>query len=293
MKRDARRAVMAAAATLMGLAPGLALGAQLPYLSKDYCAQATNARERAATIPRHLLGAISLAESGRWDDARQANIAWPWTVTARGEGQYFPSKAAAVRHVRQLRGEGVRNIDVGCMQINLFYHADAFASLSQALDPKANVAYAAKFLKDQFAATGSWVQAAANYHSMTPEKGRAYRQKVVRLWREERNRTESAGRAEPNPRKVTRRRFAAIDAARTERLNARLRDRRADQRKGETNAADIRRGQLRDWREGRRATGLSAAAQRARVFAERRRRLLGEAAKPEKRRRRPLRWIGS
>ncbi len=293
MKRNLGRAAMAVAATLVGLAPSLALSAKLPYISKDYCARATTARERAATIPRHLLGAISLAESGRWDDARQANIAWPWTVTARGEGQYFPSKAAAVRHVRRLRSEGVRNIDVGCMQINLFYHADAFASLEQALDPKANVAYAAKFLKNQFAATGSWVRATANYHSMTPEKGLAYRQKVVRLWRQERNRGGSEERTDPNPRVAPRRRFAAIDAARTERLNSRLRDRLANQRNSQTNATDIRRGQLRDWREGRRTSGLTAAAQRARVFAERRRRLLGEAAKPEKRRRRPLRWIGS
>ncbi len=293
MKRDARGAIMAAAAALIGLAPGLALGDHLPYLSKDYCARATAARERAAAIPRHLLGAISLAESGRWDDARQANIAWPWTVTARGEGRYFPSKAAAVRHIRQLRSEGVRNIDVGCMQVNLFYHANAFASLEQALDPKANVAYAAKFLKDQFAATGSWVRAAANYHSMTPEKGRAYRQKVVRLWRQERGRVAGAGRPASRPSANPPRRFAAVDAARTERLNARLRERRAGERDGETNATAIRRGQLRDWREGRRASGVSAAAQRARVFAERRRRLLGKAAEKAKRKRRPLRWIGS
>ena len=292
MKRDARRALMAVAAALVGLAPGLALGAQLPYLSKDYCAQATAARERAATIPRHLLRAISLAESGRWDDARQANIAWPWTVTARGEGRYLPSKAAAVRHVRRLRSEGVRNIDVGCMQVNLLYHADAFASLEQALDPATNVAYAAEFLKDQFAATGSWVRAAANYHSTTPEKGRAYREKVVRLWRQERGRGAKAGRPAPRPSAIPPRRFAAVDAGRTERLNARLRDRRAGERNGETNATAIRRGQLRDWREGRRTSGLSAAAQRSRVFAERRRRLLGKAADQVKRNRRPLRWIG-
>ena len=293
MKRDARRAFVAAIAALAGLAPGLAVGAQLPYLSKDYCAQATAARERAANIPRHLLRAISLAESGRWDDARQANIAWPWTVTAEGQGHYFPSKAAAVRHVRRLRSEGARNIDVGCMQINLFYHADAFASLEQALDPKANVAYAAEFLKDQFAATGSWVRAAANYHSTTPEKGRTYREKVVRLWHQERGRVAGAGRPAPRPSADPPHRFAAIDAGRTERLNARLRNRRAGERDGETNATAIRRGQLRDWREGRRASGASAAVQRARVFAERRRRLLGKAADQAKRNRRPLRWIGS
>ena len=74
-------------------------------------------------------------ESGRWDAEAQASFAWPWTVTAEGRGRYLPSKAEALAEVRQLRARGLTNIDVGCMQVNLFYHPDAFDDLNQAFDP--------------------------------------------------------------------------------------------------------------------------------------------------------------
>ena len=52
-----------------------------------------------------------------------------------------------MRAVRKLQRRGVRNIDVGCMQVNLRYHPKAFKSLGQAFDPRANAAYAAGFLR--------------------------------------------------------------------------------------------------------------------------------------------------
>ena len=41
----------------------------------------------------------------------------------------------------------MRSIDIGCAQVNLMHHPDAFASLEQAFDPMANADYAARFLK--------------------------------------------------------------------------------------------------------------------------------------------------
>ncbi|MDZ7712446.1 MAG: hypothetical protein U5L06_04740 [Rhodovibrio sp.] len=67
---------------------------------------------------------------------------------AEGRGRYLPSKAAAIAEVRDLQARGVSNIDVGCMQVNLHWHGDAFESLEQAFDPAYNVAYAAAFLLD-------------------------------------------------------------------------------------------------------------------------------------------------
>ena len=63
------------------------------------------------------LRAISIAESGRWLRSRKATLAWPWTVTSGGKGTYYKSKSAAIRAVRKLQRRGVRNIDVGCMQV--------------------------------------------------------------------------------------------------------------------------------------------------------------------------------
>ena len=90
------------------------------------CIQATREAERRYQIAPHLLGAVSLVETGRWNTDQAASLAWPWTVMAEGEGRYLPSKAAAIAEVERLQARGVENIDVGCMQINLRYHADAF-----------------------------------------------------------------------------------------------------------------------------------------------------------------------
>ncbi|HJO71542.1 MAG: hypothetical protein QF450_07035 [Rhodospirillales bacterium] len=62
--------------------------------------------------------------------------------------------------MRRLSARGVRNIDVGCMQVNLLYHKDAFATLEEAFEPASNAAYAARFLKDLYATSGSWSAAA-------------------------------------------------------------------------------------------------------------------------------------
>lgn len=166
--------------------------------NKGICESAARHMEQVEGVPAHLLTAISLAETGRWDDEKGANFAWPWTVTAEGKGRYYPSKAVAIQAVRQLKARGVSNIDVGCMQINLRYHPDAFGNLDQAFDPTINIAYATDFLHRQYGATGSWTEAAAAYHSQTPKYNRAYKMKIIKLWNEAR-RGADAPAAAPDP----------------------------------------------------------------------------------------------
>ncbi len=166
------------------------------------CARAVAQAERAAGIPPHLLQAIALAESGRTSKQHQARLAWPWTVMAEGNGRYLPTKEAAVATVEALQSRGVRNIDVGCMQVNLRYHPDAFAGLAQAFDPTANAAYAARFLKDLHRETGSWTAAAGRYHSATPEYNGPYRAKVTKLWQQQAGKAATlaaAGSGTPRP----------------------------------------------------------------------------------------------
>ncbi|MBI5164354.1 MAG: transglycosylase SLT domain-containing protein [Magnetospirillum sp.] len=146
------------------------------------CAAETARYERLYGIPPQLLDAISIVESGRWDAARRATLAWPWTITADGEGKFFPTKAEALAEVRRLKSRGVTNIDIGCMQVNLRYHPEAFSSIEDAFDPAANVAYAARFLKGLYGATGVWQTAASYYHSQTPHLAAAYKAKLMKVW---------------------------------------------------------------------------------------------------------------
>jgi hypothetical protein len=160
------------------------------------CAEPIAWAERLTRMPERLLAAVALAESGRWDPVHRAKVAWPWTVNSGGEGRFFPTKAAAIAWVKSLRARGVRNIDVGCMQVNLMHHPDAFADLDEAFEPATNVAYAAAFLMRLFEDKRSWTTAIGLYHSATPVFHFAYRQKVLAIWNGERRRAAEAKRRE-------------------------------------------------------------------------------------------------
>ena len=173
---------------LMGVMVAVAAGpawavAPLPVLPvQDLCRSHSQAVEAQYGIPAHLLDAISLVESGRWDASHQASLAWPWTVSSGGDGKYFPTKAEAIAEVRRLRAKGIKNIDVGCMQVNMMYHPEAFVSLDEAFDPEANMAYAARFLVGLHQSTGQWLTAASYYHSQTPSLAAEYRHKLEKIW---------------------------------------------------------------------------------------------------------------
>lgn len=161
--------------------------------SWEICARAAaQAEALRPDLPPHLLLAVAKVESGRWHRDAGARFAWPWTVNAGGKGQFLPSKEAAIAKVRRLRAEGRRNIDVGCMQVNLHFHGHAFDSLEEAFDPASNVAYAAGLLLHLREKAGSWTRAIGDYHSRTPRYSGPYRLRVFRAWREERRAAQAA-----------------------------------------------------------------------------------------------------
>ena len=190
-----------AAAALLGLALlPLSAAAQLTpsrgFSEGHLCRAAIAEAERGANLPRGLLQAIGRVESGRRDPETGQFAPWPWTINAEGEGKYFPTREAAIAHVRQLQARGVRIIDVGCMQINLHHHPNAFASLEQAFDPLTNARYAARFLTELNGGRADWRQAAGHYHSQTPERAGPYREKVLAAWEQEaRNSGDSSAEA--------------------------------------------------------------------------------------------------
>jgi Transglycosylase SLT domain len=148
----------------------------------DLCARAIARSEAASDLPGGLLTAVAASESGRYDRGRRQVAPWPWTVNNAGDGRYFATKEEAVDHVLRLKAAGERNIDVGCMQINLMHHPEAFASLEEAFEPSRNVAYGARFLGALERETASWERAVERYHTADPERGRAYRERVYRRW---------------------------------------------------------------------------------------------------------------
>ena len=76
----------------------------------------------------------------------------------------------------------MRLIDVGCFQIDLFYHPTVFRRIEDAFDPAANAEYAAAFLARLHAATHDWRRAVASYHSAHAVLGHPYAAAVLGAW---------------------------------------------------------------------------------------------------------------
>jgi len=162
---------------IMGLGVMLAQAARADVS----CTQAGNAAEVAGQLPANMLVSIGMVESGRADGLGRV-APWPWTVNIDGAGHYFDNKADAVAFTRLAQSSGAGDIDVGCFQVSLNYHPDAFADLETAFDPTANAAYAAKYLNELKAQTGSWNTAIADYHSAVPDLGLPYQRRVLAAW---------------------------------------------------------------------------------------------------------------
>jgi hypothetical protein len=192
------RLCLTAAAMLALCLPAVGQTNPLPVATSQglLCRSAVAMAERSNGIPPHLLAAIAHVESGRRDPQTGTVHPWPWTANAEGQGFYYETKTEAVAAVRAMQARGIQSIDVGCGQINLMHHPNAFPNLDAAFDPVANAGYAARFLKELFAQSGDWNKATAMYHSATPDIGAEYQHRVMAVLPEEQ---QLAGLAGPTP----------------------------------------------------------------------------------------------
>ena len=113
-----------------------------PIVAQDdpwaVCAGAIAAAEPASNLPPGLLLAISLVESGRRNPETGLRTPWPWSWNAGGESGYAETREEAIAAVRAIMDEGQRSVDIGCMQVNLLQHPNAFSSVEEAFDPARN-----------------------------------------------------------------------------------------------------------------------------------------------------------
>ncbi len=143
------------------------------------CIDAAAKAEARHGIPKKLLQAIALVETGRSED--DAFVAWPWTTNIDAKGRYFESKNDVMRFVRTRLHAGDTSIDVGCFQINTKWHGENFESIDDMIDPAAAAEYAAKFLVELKNEFGDWQTAATKYHSRTPTNSKRYGKKLVAI----------------------------------------------------------------------------------------------------------------
>jgi hypothetical protein len=143
------------------------------------CDRAAAAAARETGVPLRVLRAITRTETGR---TRAGSFApWPWTVNHAGDGHWFEDRNAALAFVAAARATGARNIDIGCFQINLRWHGEAFDGIAEMFDPAGNAAYAAQFLTELRDELGTWEAAVGAFHSRTPEFAERYLARYRRI----------------------------------------------------------------------------------------------------------------
>ena len=158
----------------------LAVVTGISQAAVDKCMPHIAKKERLYHIPQHLLSGMALVESGRVNPKTKRFEPHPYAIQADGV-QYFPTtRKEAVEQVQKLQKAGVKNIDVGCLQINLMHHPKAFYALEEAFDPKKNVAYGANLLLELKDKHKTWTKAVGAYHSSTKLLGDQYTRRVYK-----------------------------------------------------------------------------------------------------------------
>ncbi|MBL8581140.1 MAG: transglycosylase SLT domain-containing protein [Rhizobiaceae bacterium] len=125
-------------------------------------------------IPLGILYAVGLTETGRKGSLQ------PNALNIEGRAVFPKSRTEAIGDVMRAQARGVKLIDIGCMQINHYYHAEHFRDLDEFFDPRRNVDYAARFLLRLKGRHDTWSMAVARYHA-GPDNDPAQKRYICRV----------------------------------------------------------------------------------------------------------------
>jgi len=138
----------------------------------------------AQGIPPTLLYAIALQESGRKEKNTGAFRPWPWSLNVGGKAHYYANMEEAWDALNTLFKDPPSNIDIGLVQVSWPVNRHVIHDPFLALEPTINLAIGAQILKECFDRLGDWWAAVGCYHSPTPKRAAAYRDRVHKRWRQ-------------------------------------------------------------------------------------------------------------
>lgn len=141
-------------------------------VAENECLSAIEKYEKFYSIPKGLLKAVSKVES-------EYN---PLALNDGLKQHNFKNKQEALARINYLQSIGKTNFDIGCMQINYYWHHKQFSSVEEMLDVDWNVRYAASFLYGLYKDHGSWQAAIRRYHSYDPDIHKKYSKKIAIAW---------------------------------------------------------------------------------------------------------------
>jgi soluble lytic murein transglycosylase-like protein len=144
---------------VLGLASLYSAAAAAGNTPANICEREMAAAAVAEGIPLGILYAVGLTETGR-----KGSLS-PYALNIEGRTVFAASERQAIMEFKKARASGKKLIDLGCMQINHHYHGKEFGSIAAMLEPRDNVRYAARFLRQLKTQEGSWTMAVARYHA--------------------------------------------------------------------------------------------------------------------------------
>ena len=125
-------------------------------------------------IPEGILYSVGLTETGR-----KGSLS-PFAMNVEGKAYFSASQQEAITAFYAAKRQGMKLIDIGCMQINHHFHGENFSSPEEMFDPRRNVEYAAKFLRNLHDRHETWTMAVARYHA-GPNNDPAQKRYVCRV----------------------------------------------------------------------------------------------------------------
>lgn len=143
-------------------------------LSSGVCEREIQAAAAKYGVPEGILYSVGLTETGRKGSLSA------YAMNVEGKAYFPPSQQAAMTTFYDAKRQGRKLIDIGCMQINHHFHGENFSSPEEMFEPKRNVEYAAKFLRNLHDKHETWTMAVARYHA-GPNNNPAQKQYVCRV----------------------------------------------------------------------------------------------------------------
>jgi len=156
------------------LAAALAASTSSVSASTGACEREIQSAAAKYGIPEGILYSVGLTETGR------KGSLYPYAMNVEGKALFPSSEQAALRQFDTASRGGAKLIDIGCMQINHYFHGENFSSVEEMFDPHRNVEYAAKFLRNLHDRHETWTMAVARYHA-GPNNNPAQKQYVCRV----------------------------------------------------------------------------------------------------------------
>jgi len=142
--------------------------------SPGVCESEITAAAAKYQIPAGILYSVGLTGTGRKGSLQ------PFAMNIEGKAYFESSADAVLQRFSAARAQGAKLIDLGCMQINYYFHGENFSSPNEMLDPRKNVEYAARFLSNLHARHETWTMAVARYHA-GPNNDPAQKKYVCRV----------------------------------------------------------------------------------------------------------------